>query len=105
MEKKYADGLWNNPRKENQPDFVLANVSFHAERFAKWILENKNEKGFINFQILNGREGAYLKYDDWNLKQNTEPSSMPLGADNLQDTPFNDINYSGEKIMVDDIPF
>lgn len=81
-EKKYADGLWNNPRKENQPDFVLANVSFHAERFAKWIVENQNEKGYIYFQILNGNEGAYLKYDDWKPKTTKaqDPTQAPIQA-------------------------
>ena len=78
MTKKYVEGLFVNPRKENQPDFVLASVSFHAERFAKWLSQNANDKGYVYFQILQGRDGgAYLKHNDWKPELNQPEFNQP----------------------------
>ena len=91
MGKKYVEGLFNNPRKENQPDFVLANVSFNAERFSKWLSENANEKGYVYFQVLRGQDdGVYLKHNDWKPDFNHDA----LGS-----------SESTEDIDIEDIPF
>lgn len=91
MEKKYVEGLFSNPRKENQPDFVLANISFSVERFAKWLSQNANDKGYVYFQILQGRDGgAYLKHNDWKPEFNNDAlgSSEDTGGINIEDIPF-----------------
>lgn len=97
MEKKYVEGLFNNPKKDTQPDFVLGGVSFHGERFAKWLMENINDKGYVYFQILQGRDGgAYLKHNDW----------TPEKADaKRKDNRKKEIEEIGKNIPIEEIEF
>lgn len=64
MENKFVDGLFVN-RRENAPDFVISNLSFN-EKFIDYLKSNFNAKGYVNVDVLKGKEGKlYAKLNDW----------------------------------------
>ena len=65
MEQKFIKGLFNNPKREGSPDFVMGSVSLKVEDFIGWLKENVNDKGYINLDILQGDKGCYLKHNNW----------------------------------------
>jgi hypothetical protein len=68
-EQKFIDGLYTE-KKENSPEFVLANLSFQKDKFIKWLNENANEKGYVNIQVLKSKEGkVYSKANEFKPKE------------------------------------
>jgi hypothetical protein len=56
-EKKYAKGFYGTQKRQNAPAFVLGSVSIKVEDAIAWLNENKNEKGYCNLDINEGRDG------------------------------------------------
>lgn len=76
MSEKYIKWLYTK-RNEKAPEFVLANLSIKAEDFISWLQENKNEKWYVNIDILQGKDWPYSKKNEWKAdkketKQDTE---------------------------------
>jgi hypothetical protein len=65
-EKVYPKGMrWQEP-KESAPNFVKARVGINVEQFVEFLNEHVNERGWINFEMNEGREGGfYLVLDDF----------------------------------------
>ncbi|NTW21909.1 MAG: hypothetical protein HGA42_21080 [Nostocales cyanobacterium W4_Combined_metabat2_030] len=69
METKFVDGLFVS-RREQAPDFVKANLSFQADKFYQYMLGTQNEKGYVNVDILESKEGKlYAKLNDFKPKE------------------------------------
>lgn len=55
-------------KRENAPDFVWGSFGYKLEDLKEYV----NEKGYINFDILAGKEGGYyVKVSDYGLKKDT----------------------------------
>jgi hypothetical protein len=79
-EIKFVEGLFVNEKK-NAPDFVNAKISINA-KFIEWYEANKNEKGYVNIDILTSREGKmYAKHNDWK-----PDGQAPQGTTRVQGT-------------------
>ena len=92
MEKKFIDGLFINKPSEKAPDFVKVKASISADKFIPFLKENVNGKGYLNFDILESRDGKYYaKIDTF------EPKKETVEVENMR----------GEKDIVDinDLPF
>ena len=55
-EKKFAKGFYGTMKPQNAPSFVLGRVSIKIEDAIQWLQENKNEKGYVNLDIYEGRD-------------------------------------------------
>lgn len=56
----YAKGLFANPKLETAPDFLVCRLSFKTNDFKQWLDENTNEKGYVNVDILKGKDQTKL---------------------------------------------
>lgn len=56
----YAKGLFANPKLETAPDFLVCRLSFKSADFKQWLDENTNEKGYVNVDILKGKDQTKL---------------------------------------------
>ena len=66
MENKTIYGLFVNQKHENAQHFVKARVSIKVETFTKWLEENKNDSGYVNLDLLEGKTGGlYFKLNDF----------------------------------------
>ena len=56
-EKKFAKGFFGNQKRQGAPAFVLGSVSIKVEDAIQWLKENVNDKGYVNLDINEGRDG------------------------------------------------
>jgi len=73
METKLIEGLYAKKPSDNAPDFVKAKISIN-QKFIDFYNENKNEKGYLNMDILETKDGTkyYAKLDEYKPKEKTE---------------------------------
>lgn len=83
MADKYIKGLFTK-RHEKAPEFVLANLSIKTEDFISWLQENKNEKGYVNIDILQGNDWPYSKKNEWKAEKKQENKQ----SSEIEDLPF-----------------
>jgi hypothetical protein len=58
--KIYPKGLFANKPRENAPDFVKGSLSLHKTTLIEWLSNfQANEKGYINLDVKEGRDGEY----------------------------------------------
>jgi hypothetical protein len=93
MENKIIYGLFLSPKHENAPSFVKARVSVKVETFTKFLEENKNASGYVNFDLLESKAGSlYFKLNDF------QPKSFATETERIA-------TQSSEEISIDEIPF
>ena len=70
MEKRYPKGIYFNQPRENAPEFVKGSISIKKADLLIWLnAEAPNDKGYINLDVLEGREGTpYLTVNEYHLK-------------------------------------
>jgi hypothetical protein len=56
-EKKFARGFFGNQKRQGAPSFVLGSISIKVEDAIQWLKENVNEKGYVNLDVNEGRDG------------------------------------------------
>ena len=123
QEKVFAEGIWFNERKQNQPDFVLGSLSITPGKFMDFLQsQTPDDKGYVKLQILMSRDGnrPYMCVDNWkpsNQGQNAPRTSAapqkrktPESSENVDwstpERPQDEtIEYPEEDINPDDIPF
>lgn len=73
MEQKpiYPKGFIIKQKSENAPDFVAGKLSIKVEEFTAFMKEHQNN-GWLNLDLLNGRDGLYAKLDTWKPKPKVE---------------------------------
>jgi hypothetical protein len=90
MENKFVNGLFVSKR-DNSPDFVKANLAFN-EKFITYLQENFNDKGYVNVDVLESKEGKlYAKLNDWKpdaSMKKEEPKEETKEEINLSQIPF-----------------
>jgi len=90
-EKKFVDGMFVS-RRENAPEFVIAQLSFNTEKMIDWLKQNTNAKGFCNVDIQRSATGSlYASLNEW------QPSNQ--GQTNSQES------QQEEEIEVGSVPF
>lgn len=76
MEKKetvLADGFFFDKPKEGAPDFVKGRLSIQAEKAIALINKHKNEKGYVNIDLLKSKEGKlYMTVNTWKPEPKAE---------------------------------
>jgi hypothetical protein len=88
QEKKFIEGLFTS-RRENCPEFIIANLSFKTDRFIEWLKNNTNAKGYCNIDIKRSKSGTiYSELNDWKPKENTQNDNFEIPEDKLSDIPF-----------------
>jgi hypothetical protein len=89
-ERVRIEGLIIKKAREGAPAWVKGQASVKVEEFSKFIRDNE-KKGWVNFNILESKEGGlYFELDTWE-PSNTRPASPPpaTGSDaNSEDLPF-----------------
>ena len=55
-EKKFAKGFYGKTKRQGAPAFVLGSVSIKVDDAIQWLQENKNDKGYVNLDINEGRD-------------------------------------------------
>lgn len=80
-ETKFVTGLWVEAKQTQFGEIVKLSVK--CEDFIKFLNENKNEKGYVNIDILSKKEngGKYAKLNDYKpatqQTQSTPPTAPP----------------------------
>lgn len=70
-------------KREGSPDFVIGSFGFKFEDLSDYL----NDKGYINFDILKGKEsGQYVKVSDYGTSKKAE--EKPETAIMDEDIPF-----------------
>lgn len=99
MAVKFVTGLYVD-RKADAPEFVVARLGVKVEDFANFIRQNKNEKGYVNIDILRSRDGESLY-----AALNTYSSSAPEKFSDGVREDFKKIQYPKDEIDANNIPF
>ncbi len=71
--KNYPKGIYYNEPRANAPEFIIGKLSIHKDNLIEWLEEEEtNEKGYINFDILQGKPNEetgeikpYIAVNDW----------------------------------------
>ncbi len=93
MEKQFVEGLFTS-RRENAPDFIVANLSFKTDRFIEWLKNNTNVRGYCNIDVKRSKNGTiYSELNDW------KPQEQSQSNDNFT------IPEDTQEIQSDNIPF
>lgn len=94
-EQIYPRGLRVWPPREGAPDFVKGKISIHLETFIEWARKNLDEKGFIAFDLKDGRDGIYATLNTYKKpidkpqpKSEQEKKEEPTNEITSEDTPF-----------------
>lgn len=62
----FADGMSFEKPREGSPDFVKGRISVNVKTFTEFLEKNKNEKGWINIDLLKSKKGSlYLALNQW----------------------------------------
>lgn len=94
-EKEFPRGLITK-RRDNAPDFVIANLAFKVDEFITYLQEQKSE--WVNIDIKNSKGGKmYADLNDWK-PENTQASNSA----NPMNKPA---PKKEETISIEDIPF
>ena len=83
-EKKYVTGMFVK-RNEKAPDFVVCNISIKADEFDMFVKENKNDKGYVNLQVLKSKYKGTL----YAVLDTFEPKKLNDVKNKEEDNPFN----------------
>ena len=55
-DKKFAKGFYGKQPRQGAPDYVLGSISIKTEDAIQWLQDNTNSKGYVNLDILKGKE-------------------------------------------------
>lgn len=96
-DKIYADGLYGKQPNPKQPDFVVGSISVKVESFIPFLHAHVNQKGYVNLQLLKGKEDRLnIVLDTWEPKEKTD--DVPVQSPPVQTKP-------ASKPKDDDLPF
>jgi len=98
-DKIFAGGMRFEKPKEGTPDFVKGRLSFKVDEAVEFLQKYKNEKGWVNVDLLKSKEKGtlYLQLNDWKPKEQEDAKRENKGVD--------PIDYPEEDINPEDIPF
>jgi len=74
----YPKGMYVKEPRQGAPEFVKGSISIKVADLHEWLNTNQglaNDAGYINFDILSGKDGWYTKVNTY--KPKSEMSSTP----------------------------
>jgi hypothetical protein len=79
----YAEGVYFDKPREGAPEFVKGRLSFNVEKAIPFLQKYKNEKGYVNCDLLKSKESGklYLKLNTYGLEKKEEeltPEDVPF---------------------------
>lgn len=104
MDKKFADGFIFK-KQDNAPSFVVGRLSIKADEAIQFIKDNV-EKGWLNIDILESKEGGkfYCQLNNW--KKPESESTPPVEPQPAQKPPKQDDAFAKARaIPEDELPF
>lgn len=87
-EKEFPIGIRIDKPREGSPDFVRGRIGVEVDKFIDYLKKHKNDKGWVNLDVLTSKEKGvlYLQLNDWKPKAET-PVDYPEGEGD-QSIPF-----------------
>lgn len=83
-----VDGLFFDKPSENAPDFVKGKISIQADKLIPFLEQHKNEKGYVNIDLLKSKAGKlYCKLNTF-VPQKQEKPEYPQEDINPDNIPF-----------------
>ena len=85
--KEKTMATFNIKKRENAPDFVFGSFGCKLNELKDFV----NDKGYVNFDILKGKEGGYyVKISDYGLKNSVSKSDTQVlnFKENEENLPF-----------------
>ncbi len=70
-DKIFGEGFfWNRPR-EGAPEFVKGSLSVSVDKAVEFLQKHKNEKGYVNLDLLASKDDTklYFTLNDWKPNQ------------------------------------
>ena len=104
-DKKLFEGAFFERPKAGAPDFVKGKMSMRVDDAVAFLTENKNEKGYCNFDLLLAKNGEslYFQLNTWKPAPTTEtPKPDTQGGHSWRNSST--LNAK-EDIKPEDIPF
>lgn len=83
-DKTLAKGFYFDRPREGAPDFVKGRMSVKVEDAIAFLNEHKNEAGYVNYDLLQSKDGTklYFTLNDWKPEEKKDeaidPSSVPF---------------------------
>lgn len=69
QEKNFANGFILT-RRSGAPDYVVGNVAINVQEFTEWLNTYKNEKGWVNLNLMQSQGGKfYAEQNTWQPEQ------------------------------------
>lgn len=69
-DKQFAKGFFFERPRQGAPEFVKGRMSIKVEEAIEFLRESANEKGYVNLDLLQSRDGnkLYFTLNDWKPK-------------------------------------
>jgi hypothetical protein len=72
-DKIFADGLFFKKPSEKAPSFIIGNLSVNVEKFTKFIQEQQTERGWVNLDIKESRNGTiYVELNTYKREEKSD---------------------------------
>ena len=81
-------------RNEKAPEFVVCNLSIKTDDFIQFLEENTNEKGYVNLQVLKGKNKGtfYANIDNFTPKTDNVSTETKKPVKTQVNDPFQNEN-------------
>lgn len=88
-EKNFANGFILT-RRAGAPDYVVGNVAINVAEFTEWLQTYKNEKGWINLNLMQSQNGKfYAEQNTWSPNSETKtPQTLKQEVSESEDDDF-----------------
>ena len=89
-DKKLAEGFFFERPKAGLPDFIKGRMSIRVDEAVAFLQENKNEKNYVNLDLLLAKNGEtlYFQLNSWKPEKKAEAIEYPTETINPEDVPF-----------------
>lgn len=61
-------------KREGSPDFIIGSFGLKYDELKEYV----NNKGYINFDIIKGKYGNYIKISEYGLNKQPDTSDFPF---------------------------
>lgn len=87
---KFLPGFFFDRPREGSPAFVKGRMSIKAEEAIAFLKEAANEKGYVNADLLQSKDGTklYFSHNDWKPENKVEAPKYPSEDIDPKDVPF-----------------
>ena len=111
-EKIFPQGMYADKPHEKAPSYVIARTSYKVEEFKAFLDAHKNDRGYVNIDILKSQKGTFYGVLNTYVADMTKPSSLSdedkskiADAREKHNENVSELNYPEEEIKPSDIPF